>query len=321
MLITVLQCYYHGNIPDEPSTSRYARIAMVMDALKDRSEYLNVKQNENGENILRTHSSETFSFSSLDYYDSCQHPLISWRYRILPQLTILRPELRVNEKWNSPNNQYNLELAFRNITKSALFKRTPKDEPIIIHLDDVFVNDVYCYEYESSKYKSSHDEKTNILAIVGPRTAFDPNLSIVEWESFPKTALALVEVHSDVHWTEPCDIEVNDLLNNKKSLRYNFGMKSDQNGFFVCFFDLTVMYLKKDTPMQLLGLLATIEGAEKNDRYELLNRYILETFKKDTLAPLTSSAPKLQVSDAISGENLDSERIDTTKSVDSLDEK
>ena len=34
-----------------------------------------------------------------------------------------------------------------------------------------------------------------------------------------------------------------------------------------------------------------------------------------------SSAPKPQVSDAISGENLDSERIDTMKSVDDSGEK
>jgi len=222
---------------------------------------------------------------SLDNFENEGVPTLSWRCKILNQIFVHRLEgLNPSLPYDHPENRYRCELTFRGqgfyqvhssdvpgphgkTLKAPVFPRKPVR----------WVADQFCYEYNNSYYKSSLYEDTNILTISGRNTVFDPEFA-KDYESFPDDLIVLVEVHSDIHWTEPCDIDIDDLLANRKSSRYEFGLKADKKGFYVVFFDEQIWYLKKDIPPELLGKLATIEGATMNDREEVLKGYILRKY-------------------------------------------
>jgi hypothetical protein len=230
--------------------------------------------------IRKDDNNSYFKFENMTNKDHL--PTISWRYRMVV-LSQRYADLDVSEPWNSRHNQYENELCFRGMSLFQISNRsrpeTKEEESTIIITNfdnDKYITYAFCYEYPNSRYKSTLDEKTNILTITGTRTISDPEVSCMDWESLPHDMVTLVEVHSDIHWTEPCDIDVNDLLANRKSSRYNLGLEFDKKGFYVCFLDCQTWYLKKETPLELLGKLATVEGAKKHDREILLRDYIIE---------------------------------------------
>ena len=206
--------------------------------------------------------------------------LISWRYAMLAWRGPLVLHLDIVEPWNSLFNRYQRELCFRGMTYEQILKGTSRtnERNIVAAFNSAksrYTAYVYCYEHHYSFYKSSDDETTNILAISGKGTLFDPDLAVEDLEALPGSLIVLVEVSSNVHWSEPFDIDIDFLKNNHTSTRFELGLKQDKQGFYVCFIDCRVFYLKKNTPLARLSKLGTVEGARNEDRYELLKEYIL----------------------------------------------
>jgi hypothetical protein len=267
--ITIFYPIYWMKFMQQPDEhDRKANLGMLVDAIRG----------------LRKGVTNTDPYWSFENVKNKDHvPTISWRYRVLPLRTIRFADLDLSEPWNSRHNQYENEICFRGMNFTQLSKRSrpetkKEEETIIITNFDYgkYITYPFCYEYPNSHYKSTLDEKTNILTITGTGTISDPDVSRMDWVSLPDDLLVLVEVHSDIHWTEPCDIEIDDLLANNQSPRYEFGLQFDKKGFYICFLDTQTWYLDKDTPLELLGKLATVDGAKENDREELLKLYIIE---------------------------------------------
>ena len=237
---------------------RIVSLGMLQESLVEKVEFIGV--------------SEVFS----NICNAEGNELISWRYKVFPWRMINYVNADVSQQWNSKRNLYERELSFRNMTYAQISKRTLHGESILQNFDcGNFITYAYCYEHKYSSYRSTNDETTNILAISGKGTLFDKD-AVHGLELIPENLIVLVEVSSHIHWLEPGDINIDDLKNNRSSQRYQLGLKADKRGFYVCFADCQVFYLKKNTPLELLGKLGTIDGAKSHDREVLLKEYILK---------------------------------------------
>jgi len=256
------------------SVERISNLALLMDAIVAQAKF---DEQRSLEINSRNNASRLFS----NIKDK-EKELISWRYKMIAWRGPLFLHLVTTEPWNSQFNQYQRELCFRNITYEQVLKRSSNKKSVVPFGDSEetrYVAYMYCYEHHYSFYKSSNDETTNILAISGKGTLFDPDIVVEDLESLPDSLIVLVEVSSNVHWSEPFDIDISILETNLTSTRFEWGIGQDSLGFYVCFVDSRVFYLKKNTPLALLSQLGTIEGARNNDRHELLKGYILNENK------------------------------------------
>ena len=124
---------------------------------------------------------------------------------------------------------------------------------------------IYCFANNVPEEERCH---TNIYAVTGPGTAFDPRHR-GHLHDLPPATIVLIEVaHSGVHWMAPGDLSIDDVPE-------SIARGVDGDGVFVGFADESVAFLRNDVPVEVLKLFFTVEGAAKHDRWDLLGPFVL----------------------------------------------
>ena len=175
-------------------------------------------------------------------------PLYSWRLIIAPYLHGGGyPPADLQSPWDSEGN-----LCFHKMRTSLSFSLGPSDNPGYL---------------------------ARIYAVTGADTAFGAaDEKATDWypEKLPTDTIIAIEVgHSDKHWMEPVDYEINTIgeiivLENGHLLA---GASPDR--FHVIFADFEVWALSTETPFVNLKNFLSITGASVHDRDELLAPYCL----------------------------------------------
>lgn len=161
------------------------------------------------------------------------HVLYSWRVGIMPYMESA-PDVAWDAPWYAPANQ-----EWANLSA-----------------------DCYCVSPDVQR-----NHHTNIVAVTGPGTAFDPT-RLVRWEELPSDTVLLISVaESGIHWMQPGDISVNKLPR---------GITSGvcQEGVHVAFADGAVWFLRQEMPREYLSRFFTIRGATRYDRTTVLAPYV-----------------------------------------------
>jgi len=115
--------------------------------------------------------------------------------------------------------------------------------------------------------------KTCVLGITGPGTAFDI-VTNSEWGTLNPHLIVLVESSSTtLHWMEPGDLDVSMIPRTSKALG-DAGISSQFSaGAHVAFADGEVWFIAATTPLAELRKLMTSDEANRYDREEVLGRY------------------------------------------------
>jgi len=135
-----------------------------------------------------------------------------------------------------------------------------------------------CFSEANANNPRAYD--TNIFAITGPGTAFDPTLNVphslnrLAKDPAVSDTILVVEVrNSKTHWMQPGDFDIRTM---PKTIDDPAGEGISGNCpgcFCVGFVDLTVMMLRNDTPFDKLALFFTIESARQHDRDAVLGPF------------------------------------------------
>ncbi|MEE8451706.1 MAG: DUF1559 domain-containing protein [Thermoguttaceae bacterium] len=181
--------------------------------------------------------------------DANGKPMHSWRVLILPHLeeNTLYDQYNFNEPWNGSNN-------------SKLKKPTG------------FMHDVYnCPSTDTT-------DDTNYVAVVGPRTVWQngDSVKLDDIKDGPENTILLIEFPgSDIHWMEPRDLSIQDVLQrfDPKSGLSLSPVHVRDNGYFlrdtpmihVLFADGSVHAIPADISREDLEGLLTIDGGEEID--------------------------------------------------------
>jgi hypothetical protein len=134
--------------------------------------------------------------------------------------------------------------------------------------------DRYCFGNHDPFVDASRYE-TNIMAIVGPDTAFD-RADGLALDALPNDLVVLVEVQrSKTHWMEPGDYHLSWL----SDLRTEPQLGATVAGaFHVAFADGEVWLLEADIPRETLLRFCTRSGSKNSDRQKLLAPWCRERF-------------------------------------------
>jgi hypothetical protein len=167
------------------------------------------------------------------------HPLNSWRFRVAPWLDSIFGGLHFEAKWDDPVN-----------------RKWEKMSPLC-----------YCLSKQAQV-----DRETNIVAVAGPGTAFDPAREI-RLSDIPADTILLVEIaDSGIHWMQPGDLSID-----KVQPAITSGV--DGFGVHVGFADGFVWFLRPEVPVDVLKKFFTIEGARRNSRDVLLRPYLIDEYE------------------------------------------
>ena len=113
---------------------------------------------------------------------------------------------------------------------------------------------------------------TNVVAVTGRGTAFDPDCQYKIAE-LPGDTILIVEVRDfGVHWMQPGDLEISEMLSSV-GVGDRFGTTA--GSFIVGFADGQAWALAKNIPFADLKKFLTIKGAMQYDRDEVLMPYRL----------------------------------------------
>jgi hypothetical protein len=172
--------------------------------------------------------------------DANDQPLSSWRYTLLPYLGKHGRPVYFDQPWKSDDNQ-----------KWAKWKAW-----------------YYCYDADDSFTVLN----TGVVAVVGSGTAFEKGKTLRLRDLDGDTILIVESRNSGLHWMEPGDLDIRDLPvrigpANKRSIWGNTSL-----GVMVGFADQEVWFLRNDTPMDVLKVFFTVQGAKQNDR-DVLQKY------------------------------------------------
>jgi hypothetical protein len=116
------------------------------------------------------------------------------------------------------------------------------------------------------EYCEAGNPHTCVMAIVGSDTPFG-NGGINYLGELPSDTILILECRKAlVHWMEPGDFALDDLLKMTPATAGLGGNSGDQQSFCVGFADSSVWLMSYDTPMETLLHFATIEGARAHDR-------------------------------------------------------
>jgi len=164
--------------------------------------------------------------------DENGRPMHSWRVLLLPFLEQqdLYDQYDFNEPWDSPHNSQLAEQGSR--FYGCLTRK---------------------------RATGSSDVTTDYVAIVGPGAAFEEDVSrpIADFKDGPGDTVMVVELGaSDIHWMEPRDVEVRNVL--PKPAAEHHG-----DGTHILFVDGRVRFLPSDIDPELLRALITIDGGEE----------------------------------------------------------
>ncbi len=108
--------------------------------------------------------------------------------------------------------------------------------------------------------------ETTVLAITGPGTAFDDGQCLPVQDLDRDTILAIECWDSGAYWTEPRDLDIDDI-------RESIVTGLDGDGLHVLFADGTVWFLNNKVPLEALKKFFTVEGARRFDREQVLGPY------------------------------------------------
>ncbi len=179
-------------------------------------------------------------------------PLLSWRARIARLMTAHSPEFDWESAWNAEQNLRYAAWAYARSGSSAW---------------------LFCFERED--YESYDREFTNVFALDGPGTAFDPS-ERENYLSFPNDLLVLIEARGPrIHWAEPGDIPA---VADGPTPPGQIQLGTDAHGFLAAFADGEVWYLRNCTPWDRIMKLATVPGARENGREQVLGKYLLRRY-------------------------------------------
>jgi hypothetical protein len=167
--------------------------------------------------------------------DELGRPLCSWRFHLLPYLEAWMTPLDFGERWDEPINRW--------ATNGPLH--------------------VYCLYPNRDRPECLH---TNVVAIVGPGTAFEEGQELGLEDLDSDTVLAVEIAGFDVHWAEPGDLHVHEVPE-------SITAGPEGGGLCVLFADGAVWFLKSEVPLENLRKFFTIESAKQHDREELLAPY------------------------------------------------
>src|SRR5262249_46601631 len=121
---------------------------------------------------------------------------------------------------------------------------------------------------------------TNIFAITGPGTAFEPGKQ-VRLKDLPGSLILIVEVrNSGVHWMQPGDFDVRTMPRtiNAPDGKGISGVLA--RGFHIGFADGQVWYLFNTIPFDELAEFFTIDGAKIHDRESVFGPYAITRDKR-----------------------------------------
>jgi prepilin-type processing-associated H-X9-DG protein len=186
---------------------------------------------------LLAYEKQNQSLPPLCTIDSDGKPLVSWRTALLPfvERTDLYSQYQLNEPWDSLHNHPLSQIQLQ------LFQCPADYAP-----------------NGSSNY-------TNYVAVIGPGTAWQPGKAIKLSDIKDKLSetILLVEMkNSGIAWSEPRDLDLNNLppgltpQNLLKSLSYHAG------GFNALFADGTVRFVRGDILWSEFMAMLTIAGGE-----------------------------------------------------------
>lgn len=164
--------------------------------------------------------------------DKDGRPLCSWRFQVLPFVEAIMQGVDYDAPWDDPANDW--------LASQPHF--------------------AYCWQPERDSPARLH---TNVVAITGPGTAFDPDCVRRLSEMDADTVLAIEIADFGKHWMEPGDLRVDEV---PESIMKGL----DGTGVHVLLADGTVWFLRAEVPLDDLKKFFTIEGAKKYDRDELL---------------------------------------------------
>jgi prepilin-type processing-associated H-X9-DG protein len=168
-------------------------------------------------------------------------PLTSWRTAILPLIerTDLYSQYRANEPWDSPQNN-------------------PLSQ---IHIE--------LFECPSDAACGASNNTTTYVAVVGPGTAWQPGKAIKLSDIKDKLSetILLVEMESSgIAWSEPRDLDLNNLPTGLTKQALLKSLSAHQGGFNALFADGHVEFIPSTIPWSQFIALTTIAGGEKIDR-------------------------------------------------------
>jgi hypothetical protein len=114
----------------------------------------------------------------------------------------------------------------------------------------------YCFSREPS---GGREVITNLVAVTGPGTAFDP-IRNPRWDSLPPDLIVIIESGTaGVHWAEPGDLDV-------RAIGDSVTDGVDGTGVLIGFADGQVWFLDREIPLKDLREFMTIRGAQQSDR-------------------------------------------------------
>lgn len=175
--------------------------------------------------------------------DRIANPLSSWRLQIIGRVTSPPTDYDLASPWNAAIN--------KPLTTWPCW--------------------VYCFKDNSPK---KHCE-TNLFAIAGEGTAFNPKTPIKCSEVDNDVILVMDVADSGIHWMEPGDFDVSELLNCNGSL-LDCVKSVIPNRVYVLFADGEIWCLSGETPMERIKPFFTLSGAQNHSRNNELEEYCLK---------------------------------------------
>jgi type II secretory pathway pseudopilin PulG len=180
------------------------------------------------------------------FFDKNGKELYSWRLKVLALISGFPVDIDLTKPWNVPPNE--------------AFSKYP------------------VYYYCIKEMNQSHPADTNILAIAGKDTAFDPARSTTSPQLCSNVLLLMEASNSNVNWMEPGDYKV-EVLATREGKISDFVHPLVDNRVHVLFADGDVWAISGDAPVERLKPFFTIDGARSRAREKDLTEYCLERWK------------------------------------------
>lgn len=228
---TCVRC--HGPVVDsgfEPRSERARRMEYVLEGFLNYNDWTL----RSIDNITPAESRGRIPAAT--WRDRRGRALYSWRLRLVPFVVEGVPtKMDLDAPWYAPAN-------------NAL---TARQMPC------------YCFSREPDWHRGAI---TNVAAVVGSGTAFDPR-EHPRWDVLPPDLILIIETEkASVLWAEPGDLDIADV-------HQSITAGLDGQGVLVGFSDGQVWFLDRRVPLEDLLHFMTIEGAKKSDRATRLAPY------------------------------------------------
>lgn len=117
------------------------------------------------------------------------------------------------------------------------------------------------------------DGRTNVLAVTGSNSAFDPKFAEANAVFEPDLIILVEACASSLHWMEPGDIDASSLDTDHARSAGIDRAGICGNGMHLLFWDGAVWQIRRDTPFDAIRVLCTNTGARANDRNQVLGKF------------------------------------------------